>query len=108
MTFMRLGRLTGVALVGALALTACGSDNTVATQPGPTTSGSATAAVCSHRPVLPALLAALAQRCPDASIAHALLESAGPGLVKGEVLVAHIRGLGPGAEVVAVERHDTR
>ena len=46
MTFMRLGRLTGVTLVGALALTACGSDNTVATQPGPTASGSATAADC--------------------------------------------------------------
>ena len=44
MTFMRLGRLTGVALVGALALTACGSDNTVATQPGATASGSATTA----------------------------------------------------------------
>ena len=66
------------------------------------------AAVCSHRPVLSTLLQTLAQRCPDASIAHAQLESAGPGLVKGEVLVAHIRGRGPGAEVVAVERHDTR
>lgn len=39
MTFTRLGRLTGVALVGALALTACGSDDT--TTPGATTSGSA-------------------------------------------------------------------
>jgi len=64
-------------------------------------------AVCSHRPVLPELLAALAQRCPDASVAHALHESAKLGLVKGEVLVAHIRGHGLDAEVVAVERHDT-
>lgn len=64
-------------------------------------------ALCSHRPVLPALLHTLAHRCPDASIAHSLLESAGPGMVKGEVLIAHVRGLGPGAEVVAVERQDT-
>ena len=36
---MRLGRLTGVALVSALALSACGSDETVATEPGSTASG---------------------------------------------------------------------
>ena len=64
-------------------------------------------AICSHRPVLPTLLQALAQRCVDDDAACALRESAGPGLVKGEVLVAHVRGIGPGAEVVAVERHDT-
>lgn len=39
MTFIRLGRLTGVALVSALALTACGSDDTVATESGATASG---------------------------------------------------------------------
>jgi 8-oxo-dGTP diphosphatase len=66
------------------------------------------AAVCSHRPVLPALLATLADRCADPTVAQALLESAGPGLVKGEVLVAHVVGQGADASVVAVERHDTR
>ena len=65
------------------------------------------AAICSHRPVLPALLQTLARRCVDDTAACALRESAGPGLVKGEVLIAHVRGLGPGAEVVAVERQDT-
>lgn len=39
MTVLRLGRLTGVALAGALALTACGSDDTSA---GGTETGSAT------------------------------------------------------------------
>jgi 8-oxo-dGTP diphosphatase len=66
------------------------------------------AAVCSHRPVLPAMLAALADRCADSTVSHALRESAGPGMVKGEVLVAHVSGSGPDATVVAVERHDTR
>lgn len=66
------------------------------------------AALCSHRPVLPALLGALADRCADAGVASALRESAGPGLVKGEVLVAHVVGRGPSAQVVAAERHDTR
>ncbi len=65
-------------------------------------------ALCSHRPVLPALLSALADRCADAVVAGALRESAGPGLVKGEVLVAHVVGHGNDAQVVAAERHDTR
>lgn len=64
-------------------------------------------AVCSHRPVLPTLLGALADRASDDAVAQALRESAGPGLVKGEVLVAHVSGRGPDAVVVAVERHDT-
>ena len=40
MTFTRLGRLTGVALVGALALTACGSDATTSGTATSTGSGS--------------------------------------------------------------------
>jgi 8-oxo-dGTP diphosphatase len=64
------------------------------------------AAVCSHRPVIPALLGALAERATSPEPKAALLESAGPGLVKGEVLVAHLRGVGDDAVVVAVERHD--
>lgn len=66
------------------------------------------AAACSHRPVLPALLAVLADHTPDADVAALLRESAGPGLVKGEVLVAHVTGRGHGAAVVGVERQDTR
>jgi 8-oxo-dGTP diphosphatase len=65
------------------------------------------AAVCTHRPVLPAVLKALAERAGSADVGEALRESAGPGLVKGEVLVAHVSGHGEDARVVAVERHDT-
>lgn len=63
------------------------------------------AALCTHRPLLPVLLRSLAERAPDSDVADALLESAGPGLVKGEVLVAHLTGAGDDARVVAVERH---
>ena len=65
------------------------------------------AAICTHRPVLPAVLRSLAERAGSADVAQALRESAGPGLVKGEVLVAHVSGRGEDARVVAVERHDT-
>ena len=47
MTFTRLGRLTGVALVGALALTACGSDATTTGTATGTGSGSASSAATS-------------------------------------------------------------
>ncbi|GAB3592194.1 NUDIX hydrolase [Angustibacter peucedani] len=63
------------------------------------------AAVCTHRPLLPAVLGHLAEHAPHPDVAAALRESAGPGLVKGEVLVAHVAGVGDGASVVAVERH---
>jgi 8-oxo-dGTP pyrophosphatase MutT (NUDIX family)/phosphohistidine phosphatase SixA len=65
-------------------------------------------ALCTHRPVLPGLLLALADRACRPAVADALRESAGPGLVKGEVLVAHLHGVGDEARVVAVERHDVR
>jgi 8-oxo-dGTP diphosphatase len=65
-------------------------------------------ALCTHRPVLPAVLLDLADRACRPAVADALRESAGPGLVKGEVLVAHLHGTGDAARVVAVERHDTR
>ncbi|MBM6401532.1 NUDIX hydrolase [Phycicoccus sonneratiae] len=63
--------------------------------------------LCSHGPVLPALL----------EVVHALAGDADPGdlarleaaarerLVKGEALVCHVAGAGPSARVVAVERH---
>jgi 8-oxo-dGTP pyrophosphatase MutT (NUDIX family)/phosphohistidine phosphatase SixA len=65
-------------------------------------------ALCTHRPVLPSLLLGLADRACRPAVADALRESAGPGLVKGEVLVVHVHGAGDAARVVAVERHDTR
>ncbi len=63
-------------------------------------------ALCTHRPLLPSLLGALAERAPHPDVAAALTESAGPGLVKGEVLVAHVARHGDDARVVALERHD--
>jgi 8-oxo-dGTP diphosphatase len=53
------------------------------------------------------VLDALAAHSASKQVAAALRESAGPGLVKGEVLVAHVSGQGDEARVVAVERHDT-
>ncbi|MGL5859531.1 MAG: NUDIX hydrolase [Angustibacter sp.] len=61
-------------------------------------------ALCTHRPVLPTVLGRLAAHAAD-DVRDALLESSGPGLVKGEMLVAHIRGTGRSARLVAVERH---
>jgi 8-oxo-(d)GTP phosphatase len=65
-------------------------------------------ALCTHRPVLPGLLGWLAGRTTRIEDAHALRESTGPGLVKGELLVAHLHGVGDLAQVVAVERHGRR
>jgi 8-oxo-dGTP diphosphatase len=66
------------------------------------------AALGTHRAVLPRLLLTLADRACRPAVADALRESAGPGLVKGEVLVAHLHGTADAARVVAVERHDAR
>jgi 8-oxo-dGTP pyrophosphatase MutT (NUDIX family)/phosphohistidine phosphatase SixA len=68
------------------------------------------AAVCSHGPVLPTLVTGLAElvdpECDGAvaAIEH-LAEAADDMLEKGEALVCHVVGRGPGARVVAVERH---
>ncbi len=63
-------------------------------------------ALCSHRPVLPDLLSALATRAGhDADCEGALRRAVERGLAKGEVLVAHVSGTGADAVVVAVERH---
>ncbi|WP_277454130.1 NUDIX hydrolase [Janibacter sp. DB-40] len=70
------------------------------------------AAVCSHGPVLPELVACLLERV-DATlapgmVARSVLEDVVErGMAKGEVLVAHIVGTGEGAQVVAAERHHT-
>ncbi|MGZ4601705.1 phosphate ABC transporter substrate-binding protein PstS [Oryzihumus sp.] len=46
MKIQRLGQLTGVALVGTLALTACGSDNNASPAAGGSSSGSSSSAAC--------------------------------------------------------------
>jgi 8-oxo-(d)GTP phosphatase len=61
-------------------------------------------AVCGHGPVLPPMLAVLAERAKDEP-ADQLREAADLGLAKGEMLVAHLSGSGELARVVAVERH---
>jgi 8-oxo-dGTP diphosphatase len=70
----------------------------------------APAAVCSHGPVLPALLGLLLARVapdePEADLVTDTLRAAARDkMAKGEVLVAHLVGTGEGARVVAVERH---
>jgi 8-oxo-dGTP diphosphatase len=69
------------------------------------------AAVCSHGPVIPPLLTSLAERIDDrtgtAEVAD-LLEAAHDNLGKGDVLVAHLRGAGDDATVVAAEWHRTQ
>ncbi len=64
-------------------------------------------AVCSHGPVLPALVDVLAGVAGEAGVAdRRLLAAAGTGTFdKGEALVCHVAGAGAGARVVAVERH---
>jgi 8-oxo-dGTP diphosphatase len=63
------------------------------------------AVVCSHGPVLPALLELLAGIADGESAAKiTLAEAAQEGLSKGEALVAHVVGTGAAARVVDVER----
>lgn len=70
----------------------------------------APAALCSHGPVLPALLGLLLARVapdePEADqVEGALRAAVRDKMAKGEVLVAHLVGTGASARVVAVERH---
>lgn len=67
-------------------------------------------ALCSHGPVLPALLDELATLVDptsddSADAAKLLDEAAESGMAKGEVLVAHLVDRGQRARLVAVERH---
>ncbi len=67
-------------------------------------------ALCTHGPLLPRMVDTLAGRLdvdsPNAEMAATALRAAREDrLVKGEVLVAHLRGQGAEATVVAVERH---
>ncbi|HRW17739.1 MAG TPA: NUDIX hydrolase [Dermatophilaceae bacterium] len=66
-------------------------------------------AVCSHGPVLPTILGAVAKRLAPvqqqcAGTSAAMSEATDLGMDKGEVLVAHVAGVGPHAKVMAVER----
>jgi 8-oxo-dGTP diphosphatase len=68
------------------------------------------AAVCTHGPVLPALVDLLSERLDRTAddvddLAATLRAAREDKLVKGEVLVAHVAGTGDRARVVAVERH---
>jgi 8-oxo-(d)GTP phosphatase len=72
--------------------------------------GGAGAAVCTHGPVIPPLLARLRSLVdddePDADAVRETLGAAEEQkMAKGEVLVAHLAGTGSSARVVAVERH---
>lgn len=64
-------------------------------------------ALCSHGPVLPALLEQLLERVAaqaDPATGATLATARDADLDKGELLVAHIAGVGDDARVVAVER----
>lgn len=66
------------------------------------------AAICTHRPVLPTLLATLRKRAGeelDAGDRRLLTGLVKAGMDKGEVLALHLRGAGDDARVVALERH---
>ena len=68
------------------------------------------AALCSHGPVLPALLEQLITRVDGslhgaADMVEHLDEADREHMVKGEALVCHVVGTGDRARVVAVERH---
>ncbi|TWP38898.1 NUDIX hydrolase [Leekyejoonella antrihumi] len=63
-------------------------------------------ALCTHRPLLPSMLARLYDQAIPGSLAEELLvELARTGLEKGEAIVCQVVGSGPGAKVVTVERH---
>lgn len=68
------------------------------------------AALCSHGPVLPALLERVGTLVDGslhgaADMVEHLDEADREQMVKGEALICHVVGIGPQARVVAVERH---
>lgn len=66
-------------------------------------------AVSTHGPLLPDLLGRLAERVHrDAEAAAAFDEAADLGLDKGDALVLHVNGRGPGARIVAADWHQVR
>ncbi|MBP6996302.1 MAG: NUDIX hydrolase [Phycicoccus sp.] len=68
------------------------------------------AAMCTHGPLLPGLIATIAERVePDteatASLSQIMAEASRDKLVKGEALVIHLSGYGDQAVVAAAERY---
>ena len=62
-------------------------------------------ALCTHRPLLPALVATLSEHAPKGSPARRLLgRIKANGMDKGEVLVCQMLGSGANAQVISVER----
>jgi 8-oxo-dGTP pyrophosphatase MutT (NUDIX family)/phosphohistidine phosphatase SixA len=64
-----------------------------------------TIAVCTHGPVLTAVLDDLKARADDPALARALQRMTSTNMDKGEVLACTVLGKGPGARIVAVHRH---
>lgn len=63
------------------------------------------AALCTHRPVLPALLESLRELTASADVADLIEDAAENGMAKGEILVVHLAGTGETSGIVAAERH---
>lgn len=62
-------------------------------------------ALCTHRPLIPSLVAELSRQAPKGSPSRRLLgRIKASGMDKGEVLVCQFVGSGPSAQVVSVER----
>ena len=67
-------------------------------------------ALCSHGPLLPALVDVLSERLSTTAdgaehMVDAMTAARSAKLVKGEALVCHVAGVGDAARIVAVERH---
>ena len=77
----------------------------VVTHVGRLLDAGAPAALCTHRPLLPTLLHTLAEHgAPGSQVEQDLARSGTHGMEKGEVLACQVRGRGPGAQVVSVQR----
>lgn len=68
------------------------------------------ALICTHGPVMPAVMGLLAGRLDlgheeAVTMLEAFVEARDENLVKGEALVCHMAGVGADARIVAVERH---
>lgn len=62
-------------------------------------------AICTHRPLLPAILRDLAERPAYPEVKQLLEQAAEHGMEKGEIIVCHVAGAGPDARIVAAESH---
>lgn len=63
------------------------------------------AAICTHRPLLPALLERLRDHGATPDVRALYDEAAANGMEKGELIVAHVSGTGQAARIVAAERY---